>query len=100
MFHPIASRVRAATTPRVAVLLLASGILAAGFAAPSQAQEDRGRGPPQRYERSYRRDAPRDYGHSDRGPTFYDSAPPVIYAPPAYYEQPGPVLMLNIPLFR
>jgi hypothetical protein len=99
MFHPIASRVRAVTTPRVAVLVLASGILAAGFASPSQAQNDRGRGPPQKYERSYRRDAPRNYGY-DHGPNFYDSAPPVIYAPPAYYQQPGPVLMLNIPLFR
>jgi hypothetical protein len=100
MFHPTISRARAVTTPRVAVLLLASGILAAGFAVPSQAQSDHGHGPPQQYERNYRRDAPRDYHHDDRGPTFYDSAPPVVYAPAPYYAQPGPVLLLNIPLFR
>ena len=93
------------TLPRTTMLLLATGIsaagmLAAGWAVPARAENGHGAGPPGRYERSYRRDAPPYRRGYDHGPNFYDSAPPVIYAPPAYYVQPGPVLMLNIPLFR
>jgi hypothetical protein len=30
----------------------------------------------------------------------YYSAPPIIYAPPRYYEQPGASLNFSFPLFR
>lgn len=100
MFPSNTNRPRTNAACRLAGLLLAAGFLSVGLAGPASAQNDRGQGPPGRYERSYRRDPPRDRGHDDRGPNVYDSAPPIVYAPPAYYQQPGPVLLLNIPLFR
>lgn len=70
---------------------LAGAILVGPLATPAQADEH-GRGYGGRQEH-------RHYEYRQR-PEVYYGPPPIVYAPPGYYQQPGVSLNFGIPLFR
>jgi hypothetical protein len=54
-----------------------------------------GRGPQRGHPQQQHRN-----GGYNREPDMYYTAPPVVYLPPTYYQQPGASLSIVIPLFR
>ena len=93
--------------PGLRVALLAGAtvaILTGTFAAIAFADDhgnDHGRGNQARHgpQRGHPVERYRNGGYN-RGPDVYDTAPPVVYLPPNYYQQPAVSLNLIIPLFR
>jgi hypothetical protein len=97
----------------VLFLGLAAGVMTGAFAAPVHAvnavpatgsgagqasasyqlaADDRNRGrPPARGREEHR-------GGYRGGPAYYSSAPPVVFVPQGYYQQPAPLFDLTIPI--
>lgn len=96
----------------VVFLGLAAGVLTGAFALPAQAASTAATGnsearqAPASYQlfaqNRYRERGPVREGYRDGyyrgGPSYYYTAPPVIYVPPRYYQEPAPLFDLTIPL--
>lgn len=87
-----------------ASVVLATLVLAGPFAAPARADDDHDhdrRNAPHQQQAHHddRWRAPPRHDSYDQRPGMYYSAPPVVYQPPVYYQQPGPVVSLTIPFF-
>ena len=84
----------------IAVVLVAGTLIAGlGYASPAFAE---GQNEPRFERRGSWQERSREnehwrYKHRSNG---YYSAPPIIYAPPQYYQQPGASLNFSFPLFR
>lgn len=96
-----------AATRRFAVCVglsaaLLTGVLVASAFADDHDGRNRGHNEP-RHEQARQQERWRDahrYDDYDRRPSVYYSAPPVVYAPPAYYRQPAASLNFSFPFFR
>ena len=100
---PWAGRLRLAT-----FLGLAAAVAAGTLAAPAHANTyANGTGNDARHAPARQQVAERDHGWGGHrryeqrgGRDYYYSAPPVVYPPYGYYQQPGPSLYFSFPLYR
>ncbi len=98
------SRIRAPLAASALCLTLALGLVSAAIvmtdATPAHAQYQ-GRGDYNRHREGHR-PPPRQYQYDwrSRQPDMYYGAPPIIYAPPGYYQQPGATLSFSFPFYR
>ena len=86
------------------LLLLAAATMAGLAAFSAHAEQDEHYKHPQEAHREEHRQVVRHDEHRYDGyyrqPNVYYTAPPVIYPPAGYYQQPGVSLNFNIPLIR
>jgi hypothetical protein len=115
MTHPIGVRFPVCTLHLALVFGLAAATLSGMLAGPAHAESDQSQSDNQNrrgnegrqqgrqqgrqpvVQREHRQYQHRDNGYY-RGPDVYDSAPPVIYQQPGYYEQPRATLNFIFPL--
>lgn len=108
MNNRIGHALRAPPLRLAAVLSLAAAFVIGTIAVPAHA-DDHGRGKghgaqrgsegQQFADRDHREGGHRHYEQRG-GRDYYYSAPPVVYAPPGYYQQPGATLYYSFPLYR
>ena len=91
---PIWSRCRLAAAFVLAAAALAGPLSVPAFADGPDAYRFEGQG---RWQERGRANEHWRYENRYNG---YYSAPPIIYTPPGYYQQPGASLNFNFPLFR
>ena len=111
MTHPIGVRLPTCTLRLALVFGLAAATLTGMLAGPAHAENEQAQSPSQNHrgndwrqqgrphavQREHWQDQHWNNG-TYRGPDVYYSAPPVIYQPPRYYEQPGATLNFVFPL--
>lgn len=92
---------------------LAAAALSGTLASPAYADNDDGHGnqnkqrnEPRQRQQAHQQNWQQAHGQeqhryydNDRQPDVYYTAPPVIYPPPGYYQQPGASLTLSVPFF-